>query len=190
MKQIWKWLIGVLVLTVVITGAYFLYDYLQEQYTPDQIQGDENEGDDTPSASLYDAPDFTVLDKNGNEVKLSDMKGKPVVINFWATWCYFCKSEMPDFDEVYQQYGDDVVFMMINVTDGVQDTVDTAKAYMEENGYTFPAYFDTKLEATYAYGASSLPVTYFVDAEGEIVARAMGAITAEKLKQGINMMTE
>ena len=186
MKKLWKWLVGALTLAVLITGAWFLYDYLQGQYEPDQIQ----DSDDDPVTSLYAAPDFTVLDVDGNEVALSDMKGKPVVINFWATWCYFCGSEMPDFEEMYQQYGDEVVFMMVNVTDGVQDTVSTAQSYIDEKAYTFPVYFDTELEATYAYGATSLPVTYFVDAEGDIAGRVLGVINTEKLQKGIDMITK
>ena len=131
-----------------------------------------------------------MTDVNGNKVKLSDMKGKPVVINFWATWCYYCKQEMPDFNQVYQEYGDDVVFMMVNMTDGYQETVDMAKAYIAEKGFVFPVYFDTDLEASIAYAVTGLPTTYFVDANGTLVTYASGAISAETLKKGISMITD
>ena len=92
------------------------------------------------------APDFTVLDYDGKEVKLSAFKGKPVVLNFWASWCGPCKSEMPDFNEIYQEYKDQICFMMVNLTDGTQETMEKAKAYVDGQGYSFPVYFDTKSE--------------------------------------------
>ena len=88
------------------------------------------------------APDFTVLDKDGNTVRLSEKFGKPIVINFWATWCPPCKQELPDFDKLCKEYGDRVVFMMVNLTDGYRDTVDGTKRFVSGKGYTFPVYFD------------------------------------------------
>ena len=133
------------------------------------------------------APDFIVIDRNGNEVKLSDMRGKPVVINFWATWCGYCKLEMPDFEETYKKYGNDVHFMMVNMTD-VSETVQKATAYVDGEGFSFPIYFDTKMSAAHAYSVSSLPASYFVDASGNLVARAISAIDAATIEQGINMI--
>lgn len=83
-----------------------------------------------------------MLDADGNTVRLSDMFGKPVVINFWATWCPPCKRELPDFDRLCREYGDRVVFMMVNLTDGRRDTVDGTKKFVSEKGYTFPVYFE------------------------------------------------
>lgn len=186
MKQWLKWTAVLLALAVLITGAWFLYDYLNHAYGSD-TPGDDA-GDDAPVTSLYAAPDFTVQTVGGETVKLSDMKGKPIVLNFWATWCYFCGEEMPDFEAKYQAYGDDVVFMMVNVTDGSRDTVDTVEAYMAEHAYTFPVYCDTKLEAAVTYGASSLPVTFFIDADGNIAGRMMGVASEEKLQKGIDLI--
>lgn len=73
------------------------------------------------------SPDFTVLDYDGNAVKLSDFKGEPVVINFWATWCYYCKEEMQDFNDANKKYLN-VKFMMIDAADGYKET---AKSYVE-----------------------------------------------------------
>ena len=134
------------------------------------------------------APDFTVVDAEGIEHKLSDFFGKPIVLNFWASWCGPCKSEMPDFDEVYAEYKEDVHFLMVNLTDGHQETIQSAKEFIEEQGYSFPVYYDTNSEAMMAYYAYSIPMTFFIDAEGKMVAYAQSAISKEVLLQGIEMI--
>lgn len=136
------------------------------------------------------APDFTVLDYEGNEVKLSDFTGKPVVLNFWASWCSPCKSEMPDFEEIYQEYKNEIFFLMVNLTDGVQETMATAKAYVEGQGYSFPVYFDTKSEGAMAYGVYSIPTTFFIDANGDVIAYASGALSKDGVQKGIDMIYE
>ena len=134
------------------------------------------------------APDFTVTDRSGNPVKLSDLRGKPVILNFWASWCGPCKSEMPEFEEAYLKYGKDIHFMLVNVTDGSRETVEVARSYIDGQGYTFPIYFDTTLEAAIEYGASSIPLTFFLDANGNFVAYGSGALDAATLQKGINMI--
>ena len=78
--------------------------------------------------------------------------------------------------------------MMVNATDGSRETVDTASSYIDGQGYTFPIYFDTTLEASMKYGASSIPLTYFIDADGNLIARAVGALDAASLQSGIEMI--
>lgn len=134
------------------------------------------------------APDFTVLDKDGNTVRLSDKFGKPIVINFWATWCPPCKQELPDFDKLCKEYGDRVVFMMVNLTDGYRDTVDGTKRFVSGKGYTFPVYFDTKDNAASAYNVSSIPQTTFIDAKGNIYTTRIGAMNEAMLRIYLNAL--
>jgi len=136
------------------------------------------------------APDFTVYDANGNKIRLHDFIGKPIVLNFWATWCGPCKIEMPDFNAKYLEIGDEVQFLMVNLTDGTRDTVESVKGFIAENGYSFPVFYDKDYSAVDAYAISSIPTTYFIDADGNLVAYAKGAINAETLQEGINMITE
>ena len=145
---------------------------------------------EAPAAEDFSAPDFTVVDAEGNAHKLSEFEGKPVVLNFWASWCGPCKSEMPDFEEVYLEYKDRIHFLMVNLTDGHQETVASAQKLITEKGYTFPVYFDTKLEAANAYYVYSIPQTFFIDADGNLVAYAQSAINKEVLYQGIGMIYE
>ena len=111
------------------------------------------------------------------------------MLNFWASWCGPCQSEMPDFNEKYAELGNDVHFVMVNMTDGGRETVETASAFIEKNGYDFPVLFDTESEAAMTYGAYSLPTSFFINAEGHVIAQAVGAIDAATLQRGIDMIT-
>ena len=178
-----------LVLAAVLLGAGVLYNNLSGQV---QVGGlatqPPTETATEPAEEVdYSAPDFTMLDWEGNEVTLSQFVGKPIVLNFWASWCGPCKSEMPDFDAAYQEYGEDIHFLMVNVTGG-RETLETAKAFIEESGYSFPVFFDINNEGAYLYGASSIPLTYFIDANGNLVTYGRGALTAELLEKGIGMI--
>ena len=134
------------------------------------------------------APDFTVLDANGKRIHLSDNFGKPIVINFWATWCPPCKRELPDFDKLCKEYGDKVVFMMVNLTDGRRDTVDGTKSFVSKNGYTFPVYFDTEYNGADAYNVSSIPQTTFIDANGNVYTTRIGAMNEAALRSYITAL--
>jgi thiol-disulfide isomerase/thioredoxin len=132
------------------------------------------------------APDFTVYDPEGNAIKLSELRGKPVVLNFWASWCPPCRSEMPEFDKMSDEVGDSVQFMMVNLTDGSQETEKTAIDYILENGFTFPTYLDLNQEAAAGYGIRGIPTSIFIDKDGYIATRMEGAIDETTLREGID----
>ncbi len=157
-----------------------------------EANGDDSrtssEETDSGENAAETAPDFTMTDASGEEVKLSDFFGKPVVLNFWASWCGPCKSEMPHFEDAYQKYGEDINFIIVNLTDGARETVENASDFIEEQGYTFPLYFDTNTEGAMTYGTYSIPVTYFIGADGVPVAQASGALDAATLQKGLDMI--
>lgn len=128
------------------------------------------------------APDFTVYTAEGVPVSLSDMKGKPVVLNFWASWCGPCKSEMPAFEAAWQEYGEQVQFLMVNLTGG-SETIETAAAFLVDAGYTFPVFYDTKGQGSAAYQVYSIPATFFIDKKGNIVASQVGAMNEATLQE-------
>lgn len=197
-----QWLLGIclLLFIAVLAGATLLYDSLSGQTATDNLvevttaPADTDEAgsaDETASSSETEhrpAPDFAVTDRDGNTVRLSDLRGKPVILNFWASWCGPCKSEMPDFEQAYLTYGEEIHFVLVNVTDGSRETIETASSYIDGQGYTFPIYFDTTLEASILYGASAIPMSVFIDAEGRLIAYTAGALNSEMLQRGIDMI--
>ena len=192
--KILKLLIWVLAFAVVIVGASVLYNRLSSEVSVGGIatapQATEYTGEaaSETEARGSEAPDFTVYDLEGNAHKLSDFRGKPVLLNFWASWCGPCQMEMPDFQKFYESHGDKVNFVIVNLTDGQQETVESASAFIEEKGYTFPVYYDTDIDAAAKYGVSAVPVSYFIDAEGYFVAWAQGALSADMLQQGMDLL--
>ena len=175
----WTWILIAALLIGLVGGASALYKQLSQEFTPVQT---------VTEAAVETAPDFTVTDREGNSVKLSDFFGKPIVLNFWASWCGPCQYEMPDFEEAYHQYGEDVQFLMVNLTDGYSETVSSAKRFLENAGYTFPVYFDTMIDAAQVYQIYSIPCTYFLDGDGALVTKTVGMISAEALYQGIDLI--
>ncbi len=157
---------------------------VQSQSEPDS----SSTTDGQEEAVTIPALDFDMVDSDGNAVKLSDYFGKPIVVNFWATWCPYCIDEMPDFENVYKDVGDDVQFIMLNATDGQRETVEKGKAYIEEHGYSFPVFYDTERSAVYTYGIRAYPTSMFIDADGNIVAAVESALTEDMLRQGISLI--
>lgn len=204
MKKYWKLLVAVMAFVVLIVGVKVLYDNLSTEYAPESqmvtnaeitaesvesmFEGMFETDSSTEAQENVSAMDFTVINEAGEEVTLSSLFGKPIVINFWASWCSPCKAELPDFQEAYEKYGEDVQFMMVNMTDGARETVDVAKEYMASAGYDFPLYFDTTQEAAYTYAVYSIPMTFFIDSDGNIAAYAQSMIDLDVIEQGIGMI--
>ena len=191
-----KVIIVILAMAIILVGAYVLYNKLAPSLQMDQLatqpaaqaQTQEGETGEASEPEKTLAPDFTLHSLDGSTAKLSDFRGKPVVLNFWASWCGPCRMEMPDFQEKFDQYGEEVNFLIVNMTDGVRETVEKASAHIEKEGFTFPVYYDVDQEAAYLYGVMSLPTTYFLDAEGYLVAQGQGALDADTLQRGIDMV--
>ena len=189
-KKVW---ILLLALVVLIAGATFAYNTLADDVQLDDLATRETAAAEVPEGSEAAendnlAPDFTVYDLEGNAHSLSDFRGKPVIVNFWASWCGPCKREMPDFEEKFREYGEEIQFLMVNLADGSRETVESAQDFIDGQAYTFPVYFDTDLSGAVAYAVSSVPSTYFIDENGALVAYGKKALSAEKLQAGIDML--
>ena len=159
-----------------------------ETESTDETTIGENEEETTESP--YIAPDFTVYDYEGNEVKLSDFRGKPIVLNFWARNCGYCTMEMPDFQAAYDKYGDKVVFLMVCFTSFSNRGVEYEKEYIDQNGYTFPVYYDTENSAVSRYGINSIPQTFFINSDFDLYTYIPGMASEALLEQCIGYIIE
>lgn len=190
-------------LVVVVGGAVLLYNTLGRSYKPPAASLAAPAGASSSAAASAAAgassaqsassepllaPDFAMEDAEGNIVRLSDFAGKPVVLNFWASWCPPCRAEMPEFDAVWKEMGDDVVFLMVNATDGQRETKEKGMQFIADKGFSFPVYYDTTQEAAYVYGISSLPTTAFIDANGSFVTGYLGQIDEQTLRSSIALI--
>jgi len=205
MKQSTKLILGIAAFALLLIGAVVAYNALSGQIPdpirpetvtgftttrPEQTQTQvsaipENAQTQTRSAKSWSGADFTVTDAAGNAVRLSDMEGRPVVLNFWASWCPPCRAEMPEFNLVHGELGDEVVFMMVNLTGSNGETVSSASKFVRDSGYGFPVYYDTTGQAGDAYGIRSIPATYFIDGTGKVVSSQVGTLSEAALRRGI-----
>lgn len=190
------------VLIIVLAGAGYRFlsgnydkekgvaNKLQTQDTnpQTQIHKTQQQEQNDSQKPLIKAVDFTVFDRQENEIKLLDKTDRPVIVNFWATWCGPCKMEMPAFELLYHEYKDEINFMMVNLTDGYRDTVQKVDKFIADNEYTFPVYYDLNSEAAYTYGVSSVPATLFINSRGEIVNGIIGAMDQQTLREYIEML--
>lgn len=198
MKKKWIWIIAAVVFVGAIAAAAAGYNYLTKQYEQLQEstqpsehaaeQEQEPVTEENTEVAAKTAPDFTVLNPQGREIKLSDYFGKPIVLNFWATWCGPCKAELPFFEKAYHEYGEEVEFVMVDLTDGVSETVRTVRQFMSANGYTFPVHYDTEGNAAASYGAYSIPMTFFIDDDGVPQGQYIGTIPEDKLFEQIDLL--
>lgn len=182
MKANTKFILLIAALMLVFFSAGFLYPRLSASYSAPQAPVEAN--------PVETAPDFEVTDAAGNAVKLSDKFGKPIVINFWATWCRYCVMEFPEFDACAREYGDRVEFMMVDLCDGYYETVDKAAAFIEQSGYTFPVYYDTSLSVSKSYDVSGIPVTVLIDKNGTLYKTHIGAMDGATLRAYIGELIE
>ncbi|MCK8816814.1 TlpA family protein disulfide reductase [Natroniella sulfidigena] len=124
------------------------------------------------------APDFNLTNLAGDEVSLSQFRGQNVILNFWASWCSYCREEMPDLDQFDAKY-DDTIVLGVNVG----EEKDVVKEFITDEGYQFLNLLDQASLVTGEYAVSALPTTYFIDQEGRIKYVKRGIVTKEELTE-------
>lgn len=164
----------------------------QEEVPAQTAEASAAAAEETPFVlSEEPAADFSVLNENGETVRLSDSFGKPIIVNFWATWCPPCRMELPAFDAAYEAYGDRICFMMVDLTDGTTDTVESATAFIREDcGYRFPLYYDVEYSGADAYRINAIPLTLFIRADGSILYQQVGALDEATLNEYMQQLLD
>jgi thiol-disulfide isomerase/thioredoxin len=132
------------------------------------------------------APDFTLVDLDGNQVSLSDFRGKTVFVNFWATWCPPCRAEMPEIEAVYQEHKDKgVVVIGVNILVSEilrgYDENDVLQ-YVQQGGYSWTFVLDTTGEVAASYNITAIPTIFFIDKDGIIQAVNIGAMSKRAME--------
>lgn len=121
------------------------------------------------------------------QLSLNEFKGKGVVLNFWATWCGPCREEMPLFEETWSKYNDEnVVFLGINVMDDKSNAQD----FIESIGVTYPNLYDPEGDVSRKYNVVALPATFFIDKDGNMVAKNYGSFIGSRGKEALNSSVE
>ncbi|WDL95366.1 TlpA family protein disulfide reductase [Alicyclobacillus sp. ALC3] len=133
----------------------------------------------------YSAPPFTLTQlSNGQSVSLAQYAGKPIFINFWASWCPPCRAETPDIVQAYRKYGNKVSFISVNLTN--QDTLPNVQAFVKKFGIQYPVLLDKTAAASNLYDVIAIPTSFFINRKGLIVARFSGAIPHAELTSMLN----
>ena len=173
--------VGVLLVFSIISGLILPYLRNNGNSTVDK-GGYQNE-------EKIVVPDFQFTDGDGNTVNFDDFKGKPIVMNFWGTWCPWCVEEMDDFDRLVGEYGDKVNFIFLDVPNGEDETPQKVEQFLTDNGYSnITSYYDSMLQGCYMFGLNSFPVTVYVDSEGCLYNAAIGMTNYDDVKQIVDSM--
>ena len=140
--------------------------------------GSETGQEDTGLKVGQAAPDFEVETLEGETVKLSDFRGEPVIINFWATWCPPCRAEMPDFEKLHNE--EDAVILAMNLTHS-ENNIEGVSDFADELGLTMPVLLDEEGAVEDSYQLSAYPTSYMIDSEGVTQYVVRGAINYETM---------
>ncbi len=151
-----------LILVVLLGLGVFFVIYTQRIKPPQRAQ----------AIVGLDAPDFKVVDKNGKQITLKDLRGKTVFVHFWASWCGECRKEMPSINALYQRKKDDPNFVFIGIIYREDPTVTTR--YLKKNNFDIPIYVDIDENAARAFGVTGVPETYIIDPEGVLKKKVIG----------------
>lgn len=190
-------LIIIIVLAAVLAAALVGRDYLARRRmseatvaTEEQTLNEASAEQPTTDVLLLEDYNATVYTDLGEPLRLTDIAdGKPLVINFWATWCPYCVDELPDFQQLVAAYGDQVNFAFVDVADGQREKAEDAAAWLHEQGFDdLPAYYDTSQEAAATFGAYALPTTVVVAANGEILTVSAGRIDVDLMRGALESL--
>jgi cytochrome c biogenesis protein CcmG, thiol:disulfide interchange protein DsbE len=149
-------------------------------WTSRAVAGETTAGSIPAPRQGFQAPDFSLQNAQGDVVRLSDLRGNPVLVNVWASWCSPCRAEMPAIQRLYQDYqSHGLEILAVNST--TQDSVEKAMAFAQDLGLTFPILFDAEGEVARLHQVQALPSSYFINPDGKIEEVVIGGPMSEAL---------
>ncbi|MBD8836891.1 TlpA family protein disulfide reductase [Paenibacillus sp. CFBP 13594] len=186
MKNIRNMLVGVFLTGLVVWGVY---DHLREQ---NELKFHDNangiNGIETGIQVGKIAPNFELASLDNEEMSLTELKGKRVLLNFWATWCPPCRAEMPHIEKFHEEYKDqNVVVIGINLS-YTEDSIEEVSTFLRKYNVTFPILKDEKARVADLFAIHSYPTTYMIDSSGIIRQKFQGAITYDTMKTAMDSM--
>ena len=182
----WGPVVALVALVAVLVVGFAAYGQLSRTTAPVSAGSSANLDDD---AVLLADHNPTVYTQGGAPMRFTEIAdGRPLVVNFWATWCPYCVQEMPDYQQIYDDYADRVAFAFVDCADGQRETVADGAAWLAEGGYTVPGYYDTTGEAQVSYGVANLPTTVVASAAGEVLTVTPGRIDADLMRSALDSL--
>ena len=172
----------ILIILVVGMVGWAVYEYIGGASEETEIS-EQNESEDVGLEEGQTAPDFLLTTLEGEEARLSEFRGQPVIINFWATWCPPCRAEMPDFQKLYE--AEDVEILAVNLTESEQSE-EGVQDFIDELGLTFPVPMDQNSIVSEMYEVQAYPTSYIVDSDGKIQFTAKGAIKYDIMQRELS----
>lgn len=124
-------------------------------------------------------------DLSGKELSLSDLKGKNVFLNFWATWCPPCKAEMPEIQKLYEETKDS---NLVIVAVELGEPLSTVKSFIDENKYSFKVLLDSDQSVASKYNVASIPTSYFIDIDGNVISKSIGGLNIDQMRAYIKAL--
>lgn len=176
-----RYLVGVVLIGLVIWGFYSV----QNTNTNSRTISSNSKQTQQLTVGIEEgnlAPEFELKSVEGNSIKLSSLKGKKVILNFWASWCPPCRQEMPDMEKFYvDNKNKGIEILSVNLTDNEKNRADVT-TFMKEYGITFPVALDENGSASQLYNVYSIPASFIIDSQGVIQRKLIGPMTYDSMK--------
>ncbi|WP_419884408.1 TlpA disulfide reductase family protein [Paenibacillus sp. B-A-8] len=172
-------------IAIILLFTWGIFDYKKNQSGQSNNIQQEQSIEVVGIKKGNEAPDFELLNLEEQPVKLSDFKGKKVILNFWATWCPPCRTEMPHMEKYYTDYKDDTVVLAVNLTNTEQKTANVT-GFIEQFGLSFPVALDSEGDVSSKYQVVAYPTSFIIDSQGIIQEIYQGAINYDLIKKALS----
>ncbi|WP_242136633.1 redoxin domain-containing protein [Bacillus cereus group sp. BfR-BA-01360] len=184
-----KIIIGAVLLCLASYALYEQFKPNEKQVSKGQVKSETTMKDMVAQNGIEvgkAAPHFELAKLDGTKVKLSDLKGKKVIVNFWATWCGPCQQEMPDMEAFYKKHKEDIEILAVNYTvSELANGTEKVRQFAEEKGVTFPILLDTDISVTTRYKVITIPTSYFINTKGIIQDKFIGPMTQKEMEKRV-----